>query len=78
MRREHTVYVPVVLAVPGIGVLLWGLVLAAVTAALIAVAVSCTHFSDGNSTISPSLGPCEPFCALRSDAAPIPNDGAQR
>lgn len=72
MKRTQTVYVPVVLAVPAVGALLWGLVVAVVAAALIAVAVATTDFSDGNSTVPSTLGSCEPFCALRTSTAPIP------
>ncbi|MFE3060378.1 hypothetical protein [Nocardia sp. NPDC059239] len=71
-RRVVDIYVPVVLAVPAVGVLLWGVFLAAVAAALIAVAVSTAHFSDGSSTVPTTLGDCAPFCAMRSDAAPAP------
>ncbi|MFE2962028.1 hypothetical protein [Nocardia tengchongensis] len=75
MRREQTVYVPVVLAVPAVGVLLWGLVIAAVAAALIAVAVATADFNDGSSTVPSTLGDCAPFCALRTSTVPTPEAG---
>ncbi|WP_040862852.1 hypothetical protein [Nocardia niigatensis] len=78
MARRIDVHVPVVLAVPAVSAVLWGFFAVVVLAAVLAAGVSCAHFSDGNSPVSPTLGPCEPFCALRSDAAPIPTDGAQR
>ncbi|MFE3023362.1 hypothetical protein [Nocardia tengchongensis] len=71
-RLQTTVYVPVVLAVPAIGVLLWGLVIAAVAAVLIAVAVTTAHFSDGSSTVPSTLGSCEPFCGVRTSTVPTP------
>lgn len=76
--RELVVHVPVVLAVPAFGVLLWGFFLVVVMTAVLAVAVATAHFSDGNSTVSTTLGPCEPFCALRSDAAPVPPVGGEQ
>ncbi|WP_067722895.1 hypothetical protein [Nocardia yamanashiensis] len=73
--REQVVHVPVVLAVPAIGGVLVGLVLAVVFAAVLALVVCLSDFSDGTSTVPTELGSCEPFCALRTDA---PQGGEQR
>ncbi|MEV6073379.1 hypothetical protein AB0L82_43110 [Nocardia sp. NPDC052001] len=76
--RVREVHVPVVLAVPAVGGLIWGFVLAVVWAAVLAVAISLSNFSDGNSTVPSELGPCEPFCAMRSSVAPLPQGGELR
>ncbi|MGW5230416.1 hypothetical protein ACWEP5_36480 [Nocardia niigatensis] len=78
MARRIDVHVPVVLAVPAVSAVLWGFFVVVVLAAVLAAGVSCAHFSDGNSTVPTTLGPCEPFCAMRSDAAPVPQGGEQR
>lgn len=76
--REQVVHVPVVLAVPAVGAVLWGLIIVVAWVAVLAFVIVNSDFSDGTSTVPTELGPCEPFCALRSDVAPTPQGGEPR
>ncbi|GAB4590397.1 hypothetical protein [Nocardia sp. IFM 10818] len=68
--REREVRIDVVLAVPSLGFVLAGLAFVVLLAAVVAVVVSASDFSDGTATIPPTPipGACEPFCGVRSES----------